>query len=132
MVRKRKDQPVQVPTGRPYGARQELEQAQQAVPVPAMPGPPTQAPPAVAPSGQERLAAALMAAQQMGSIGGALTGPTRRPYEPVTAGLVAGPGPGPEALGPSASVGSAMRALADETGDADLEYLAELVGRLGL
>jgi hypothetical protein len=28
-----------------------------------------------------------------------LAGPTRRPNEPVTAGLPSGPGPGPEALG---------------------------------
>lgn len=46
MVRKRKDQPVQAPSGRAYGDRRKLEESQRAVPVPRQPGPsPSVAPP---------------------------------------------------------------------------------------
>lgn len=83
----RSTQPVQVPTGLPYGDRQQLEQAQQAVPLPN--GPPQQ--PDVHP--------VLAGAQQMQPPAGSmLAGPTTAPNEPLTAGIPLGAGPGPEAL----------------------------------
>jgi hypothetical protein len=68
-------------TARPsqqYGERAAAENAQRAVPLPAMPAP--------------------------GDPSVALGAPTQRPDEPVTAGLPFGPGPGPEVLPASAGV----------------------------
>ena len=65
-------QPIRVATGAPYGQRQQLENAQRAMPL-AAPSPP----PDIVP----------------------LDAPTARPDEPLTAGAPFGAGPGPEALG---------------------------------
>jgi len=59
--------------GQPYGAQAEQVRSQQAMPVQSAPLP------------------------NPDSIPG-LMDPTQRPNEPVTAGIAAGPGPGPEAL----------------------------------
>lgn len=78
---KRKTQPVRVPTGGDYGDRQQLEGAQQAVPLPQDQGP------------------APAAAAQPPAAGAApfpddgIFGPTARPGEPITAGVPVGPGP---------------------------------------
>lgn len=74
-------QPVQVPTNLPYGENQQLQQAQQAVPLPQ--GPQQQ---------PLDMGAAMMAAKQFQkpNLPG-LTGPTTRPNEPVTAGLPGSP-----------------------------------------
>lgn len=82
-------QPVQVPTGLPYGERAQLQGAQQAVPLPAAGSAPgAGAPPAPPPQPQGTPTDALTAARnfQMPTLG-PLTGPTQRPNEPVTAGL---------------------------------------------
>ncbi len=56
-------------------------------------------------------------------------GPSRRPSEPVTAGLPIGPGPGKRPLPRRTDTTLArLRALAADSGD---ERLAILVGRLG-
>lgn len=79
MPRRSKDtQPIRAPTGGDYGARQQLESAQRAVPLPANRGNggggggQAQPPPMARPN---------------------VTGPTQRPGEPLTAGAMAGPGP---------------------------------------
>jgi hypothetical protein len=80
-------QPVQVPTGLPYGERAQLQGAQQAVPLPAAaPAPGAGAPagpPPQTPQGDPIAAARNF---QMPTLG-PLTGPTQRPNEPVTAGV---------------------------------------------
>lgn len=98
--------------GVPYGERQDTEQDRQALaqasaavqaPMapPSAPGglPPSSGPvgtPAPGPATIEQALAAAGAAE--GAPGGLLTGPSRRPNEPLTAGLPTGEGPGPEAL----------------------------------
>lgn len=84
--------PLNAPTGLPYGDRQKLISAQQAVPMAPAPTPGPAAPtppPAAAGPGPTPVPGAQP-----------LLRPTERPNEPVTAGLPTGPGPGPEALGP--------------------------------
>lgn len=125
-------QPVQVPTGLPYGQNQQLAQSQAAVPLPAQPPPPPAGPARGAPPEPDRHGAAMAAAAAMPGIGGLLAGPSGRPHEPVTAGLSAGLGPGPEVLGQRPSTQAAFRSLADQTADPDLAYLADIVGQLGL
>lgn len=74
----RSRQPIRVASGQPYGERKALEELQKAAPVAGAPAP---AMPAVqsAPAGPTPPA------------GGAF-GPTRRPDEPITAGIPTGPG----------------------------------------
>jgi hypothetical protein len=72
-----------VASGQPYGQRQELEQAQAALPVP---------------DEQARWQQALEQGAGMGDQAVGLGAPSGRPGEPVTAGLPMGPGPGPEAV----------------------------------
>jgi hypothetical protein len=153
MVRKRQTQPVRVPTGRPYGAASEIEAAQQAVPLPAQAAPqPGSAPvPATRPgaayspagppgdatapppgAGGVDPALALAAAAGVRAGPGMLSGPSLRPTEPVTTGLTAGIGPGPEVLGASPSISEAFGALAREAKDSEVAYLADLINRIGL
>ena len=58
---------------------------------------------------------------------GLLTQPTRRPHEPVTAGLPSGPGRGPEVLATvrGTPTGDTLRRIAALTGDAELARIAE-------
>ena len=74
---RRGTQPVRVPTGGPQGQRQQLETAQQVIPLPdrqsgGAPPPQTNGAPVERPD---------------------VFGPTARPNEPLTAGAPAGPGP---------------------------------------
>lgn len=85
-------QPVRVPTNQPYGQAKKLRAAQQAVPLPATPPPPR-------PTRAQRYDRAMELAQAApGGEDARLAAPTRRPNEPVTAGLPFGAGPGPEAI----------------------------------
>lgn len=84
-------QPVKTPTGGSYGAAQKLEQAQQAVPM-AQQAPVGQ----VAPAPVD-MQAAMQSAQQFQMPMG-LNAPTQNPNEPLTHGMVGGPGAGPEVL----------------------------------
>lgn len=68
-----------VPTGLPYGERQQLEQAQQAVPVQGQ---------------QDWTALAAQAAQHPTQNVTPLDAPTQRPDEPITAGMSMGAGAG--------------------------------------
>lgn len=79
-------QPVRTTSADTYGDATRQQAAQQAVPLPQQPPPP--------------------APGQLG-----FTEPTRRPSEPITAGLPMGPGPGPEALGMESSVLDELRAV---------------------
>lgn len=79
-------QPVRAQTGQTYGDRQAQEQAQQQVPLPDF-------------------AATLQSLP-------ALTAPTSRPAEPLTAGLPFGPGPGPRPQ-PNLSASLARAMLAE-------------------
>jgi len=125
-------QPVAVPTGLPYGENQQLQQAQQAVPLPKappLPGP--------APGGGEAppvdMGAALAAAKaHVPPNLGALTRPTERPHEAVTAGL---PGaPQPQTGAPPRQVGSLssmIAAVASVSGSAALSQLAARAAAVG-
>lgn len=128
MPRKRKSDPtqaIQVPTGRPYGARQQLEDAQRAVPLPAQ----VEAPVV---NDANPFASAIAAAEQYQMGGPSLAAPTSRPGEPVTAGSPLGLGPGPEALGGPVSIANAFADLADDLDDDDLRAYAALIGQIGL
>ncbi len=103
-----------------------------AAPPPAMPSAGEQVvPPSPDQVRAQQYQAALAAAQQMRGRAGILTNPTRRPQEPVTAGLPVGPGPGPEVLGVQRGnpTGIMLRQLAAATGDV---YLRELADRARL
>lgn len=78
-------QAVMTPTGLPYGENQQLQQAQQAVPVAG-------APPSAPPPPQNPIEAAKNF--QMPALGD-LHGPSERPNEPLQSGLPVGPGPSP-------------------------------------
>jgi hypothetical protein len=105
MPRKRKQQPIAVPTGTSYGQGQALADAQRAIPLPTgaptVPSGPARTGGAPQPAGpRDPLAAAIAAASGMAPpVAGGLTRPSDRPGEPVTAGLPIGAGAGPEALG---------------------------------
>jgi hypothetical protein len=96
-------QPVSVPTGLPYGERQQLQQSQQAVP---MAGAAPQLPPAP------------------------FNRPTDLPDQPVTHGLPFGPGGGPEVLGPQMAQGgdlaSQLRGLLLASNNPDVAALIAL------
>lgn len=90
-------QPVRVPSGGQYGARQDLQQLQQAAPVAASPGGDVGAP---QPAGD--LTAGLVGFDQA----------SQQPDVPVTAGASQGQGPGPEALGLPSQPDEDMQRLA--------------------
>lgn len=73
----------------------------------------------------------LAAARGQGAGAGMLLQDSRRPGEPVTAGLPIGSGPGPEALGfaiGSTPAGRFLRNLAQRTGRSQFAYLADQAG----
>lgn len=111
-------QPVQAPTGLPYGQNQALEQAQAAAPLP---------------QAQDPFEGALQAAQQMEFSPVPLNAPSSRPFEPVTSGLVSGAGPGPEALGPQTGLSAAIERAIAQTGGSDVfQMLLERARQMGL
>jgi len=104
-------QPVRVPSGGRYGDRQAAEAAQRMMPLPDNR-------PDVVP----------------------LDAPSRRPDEPVTAGLPVGPGPGPEMLqpmrggfstDPDADMAAQIRALYQAFPNSDLLRLVEALDGQG-
>lgn len=102
MPRKRQTQAVAVPTGMPYGQGEKLADAQRQMPLPTGSSPAAAgagaAPSAPAPAPADPMAAAIAAAQQMAPPDSSLAAPGD-PSIPITAGLRAGAGAGPEALG---------------------------------
>lgn len=112
-------QPIQVPTGLPYGENQELTQAQQATPLPQQ-----------APAAPD-MNAAMAAAKQMSPPKlGALTRPTERPNEPVTAGLPGSPFQ-PQQPRQTGNLSAMISAVAQSTGSAALNQLAARAAMAG-
>lgn len=120
--------------GQTYGRGVEQEQLQRVVPMPDQRSDTRQA---VAQQAQQVAPAAaqpsfdqiLALAQGAGAGAGMLREPTRRPDEPLTAGLPIGPGPGPEALRMPPRERPGVRFLSrltELTGD---PYFAELARR---
>lgn len=108
-------QPVAVPTGLPYGERQELVQAQQQAPLPQ------QAP-------DQALAQAQAHPFQPVGLGD----PTQRPNEPIQHGLPSGPGAGPEVLQPQPGTSATLQQLAQQTGNPAIAAMAERARRYGI
>lgn len=106
-----KSQAVALPTGLPYGERQQLEQAQQAAPVPQAAGTPMEDP-----------AMAAAAAHNFQPV--PLNAPSNRPFEPITHGLPSGPGAGPEILSNSGGVANTLARLAASTGNSAIQEMA--------
>lgn len=131
-------QPVREMTGRPYGDAKASETSQRSMPLPEVPGPTPGAPPGSPPGGapaspqapQDRLEAAMAAAARMRPTD-PLIGPTRRPMEPMTAGMGTGPGSGPEMLRTGDRVARTFRQLAEVTGDPKFAELAEMAALRG-
>ncbi len=125
-------QPVMLPTGAPYGDRQNLQQAQQAAPLPQN----AQQPP-------DLMAMALQAARQ-GVPGKSqrpmitpLNAPTERPNEPLTEGMggsfgtgtpatpgLAAPGTPPQGP-PQSGIAQLLQQMAAQTGSSKLSQLAQ-------
>lgn len=109
--------PVKAAPGQAYGERGAQEASQRDMPMAG--GGASASPPG---SFEDVLAAAQEAPFDPIALGA----PTGRPYEPVTAGLSTGPGPGPEALRkPGSQASDVLTALADSLGTPDLQLLAE-------
>jgi hypothetical protein len=124
-------QPVQVPTGTPYGEASQLQQAQQAVPLPKTPQVPA---PGGAPQPVDMGAALAAAKAHVPPNLGKLTRPTERPHEPVTAGLPGGPPPQAGTAAPQRQVGSLssmISAVAAVSGSAALSQLAARAAGFG-
>lgn len=119
-------QPADAPTGMPYGARQATIDSQRQLPIAAAPGVPTGGgtPPQAPQDPAQRLQMAVAAARRMRPPA-PLTGPSRRPMEPLTAGMATGPGPGPEVLRTGDRVARTLRLLAETTGEAMFSELYE-------
>jgi hypothetical protein len=115
-----------------YGQGVEMQQLDQAMPIPAYANQPTAQPQMESPSQQPGYTheAAMAAAQQMQGQVGLLAQETTRPTEPITAGLSRGPGPGPSALGvqQGSPAGDILRRLSATTGDPSFAELARKAG----
>ena len=112
-------QPVKTPTGMPYGQAQQLQQAQQQMPVHKE-------------AAVDPFASALHAAQGHDFAPVQLNAPTARPNEPVQAGLRSGPGPGPEVLGGGTGISGILERLVAESGNESLRALLDNARRMGL
>lgn len=117
-------QPAQAPTGLPYGEHQASIESQQALPMAQVVPPTGTAGPSAPQDPAMRLQEAIGAARRMRPPA-PLTGPTKRPGEPITAGMAVGPGPGPEVLRNGDRVARTFRVLAEVTGDAAFNDLYE-------
>ena len=123
-------QPIQAPTGLPYGENQQLVQAQQQQPLPASPGGPPPAPAAPGGGGPMDVGAAMQAARQfqMPNLPD-FQRPTERPNEPVTAGLPGSPS-GPAASGVG-NMSSLLSMLAQASNSASISQLAGRAAQAG-
>lgn len=109
-------QPVQVPTGLPYGEAQQLEQAQQQAPLPQE-------------GGMEQAVAAALG-HNFQPVG--INAETERPYEPIQHGLAGGPGGGPEQMQNSTATSDMLMRLAQSTGNAALMTMAQRARQYGV
>jgi hypothetical protein len=112
-------QPARIPTGMPYGQAQELEQAQQQMPLPQ-----------AGPMDGFNQALGAAAAHDFAPV--PLNAPTARPSEPVTAGLPVGPGPGPEVLGQRRGLSDLLARLHAETQNDVILDMLDSARRQGL
>lgn len=124
-----RNQPVQVAPGGEYGSRQASIESQKVAPLPQT----VDAPPSADGGG---MATALQAALGHNFQPVGLGDPSRRPSEPVTAGLPIGAGGGPELLSPLTgpdpnSLSSLLQSLASNARSSDLQTLADLARSLG-
>ena len=94
-------QPVKTPTGGKYGAAKQSQQAQQAVPL-------AQQPTGPAPVDMGQVLPQAQAFQM--PVG--LNAPTARPDEPLTHGMMGGPGAGPEVLNQPGPDGLLLKGVA--------------------
>ena len=107
---------AKVATGQTYGVAKQQMDAQRAVPM-----------------GKSPVDVAAVQRPVPGTLG-ALTRPTERPTEPITAGAPFGPGPTPTAAGipmpmsPTASALEEIRAIAQAYGNDDLMDLLDAYG----
>ena len=109
--------PVEAAPNQAYGDRGAQEAAQAAMPMAG--GGASASPPG---SFEDVVAAAQQAPFE--PIG--LAAPSGRPYEPVTAGLSTGAGPGPEVLRkPGSRASDVLTTLADKIGSPELQFMAE-------
>lgn len=112
-------QPIQAPTGLPYGQRQQVVAAQQSQPLPGDPY-------------RQALQGATQAATAASFPTGLMNAPTARPNEPITHGLSTGPGAGPEVLQRRPNrISGQLQALADAVGDSSLAELAAYAQQRG-
>jgi hypothetical protein len=117
---------TQAPTAAPgqvYGASAQQLAAQKTAPLPKQAPPAAPAPAGSAPAGPTPAGAAPSV--QPGGLG-AITAPTDKPNEPLTAGLASGPGPGPEALGQNTEVDPTLyllKGLLSKYPNADVQAL---------
>lgn len=119
--------------GRRYGEGVESAQLQAAMPTPSAPTAPTaptsavpQEPAMVAPAPPVDPAQIQAFLQQNRP---ALLSSTRRPEQPVTAGMASGPGPGPEIIGRSSTpLARYFQQLSAQTGNEKWRRLAERAG----
>lgn len=93
-------QPVKTPTGGKYGAAKQSQQAQQAVPLAQQAGP-----------APVNMANVLPQAQAFQMPTG-LNAPSDRPAEPLTHGMMGGPGAGPEVLNQPGPDGLLLKGMA--------------------
>lgn len=85
-------QPVRVGVGQAYGVAAKQAAMQRAIPLPDVPTP-------TPPAGSPAAGPVAVPPAPPRPLPPALSDPTRRPDEPVTAGVPSGAGPGPEVLG---------------------------------
>lgn len=132
----RAGQPAVPPVNSVYGEGERALESQRRMPVPDMTGPglaqaatnaPSGGAPTMDPRGRMAMAMALMGRMQAPQ---PLDAPTERPDQPLTAGLVQGPGVGPEVLRPGDRATRTLRMLADYADDPALTELADLAQRM--
>jgi len=136
--------PVETAKNQAYGVAAQQRAAQNAIPVAAQPVPgassgaaPAMSAPqqATGPSmiyPQQSASAPQMPPMQPGSL--SWMNDTERPFEPVTAGVDGGPGPGPEVLGRGMNSLADILRMAAMSADADphlldLAHAAQVMGR---
>ena len=120
LSRRTDGQPARYASGMPYGDGQDFYDVQTSAPM-------AETDNAAAGVRRARQSQPRMV-EQMEAV--PLYSPTQRPEEPVTAGAVYGPGPGPA---PEQSVGSVTEILSRRpVTDPNVEYLRELAARLGV
>lgn len=124
--------PIETAPNQPYGVAAEQRAAQQAIPVAAQPLQGV-TPQAQAPAQPATVSEQMPQPQQHFPGELPFLHPTENPDEPVTAGAMLGPGPGPEALsGPVAPVTNELSAAAARYGSPVLMDLANAAAVLKL